>query len=133
MVLSHYGGGSFSIGSLTAFVGSFRDRLPGRGDEGILDLAAVEDKALLRSNLSAAAVHWHSDAAPAGRRPLPPTMLLAQSDKGFPNAIHRVWEPNLRGLGTESPTGTEVRQNRMSHKRDRAIILSETLWDPCDQ
>ena len=70
-------------------VGSFRDRLPGRDDEGILDFAVAEDKALLRSNLSAAAVHWHGDAAPAGRRLLPHTMLLAQSGKsqGFGDGV----------------------------------------------
>jgi len=36
--------------------------------KGILDLAVAEDRALLRSTLSAAAVQWHGDAALAGRR-----------------------------------------------------------------
>jgi hypothetical protein len=47
----------------------FRDRLQRRRHDGILDCAAAEDKALLRSNLSAAAVQWHGDAAMTGRRP----------------------------------------------------------------
>ncbi len=58
-------------------------------NEGILDLAVAEDKALLRSNLSAAAVQWHGDAAHVGRRSLTRIMLLAQSDKsqGFGDGV----------------------------------------------
>jgi hypothetical protein len=58
-------------------------------NEGILDLAVAEDKALLRSNLSAAAVQWHGDAAHVGRRSLAQIMLLAQRDKsqGFGDGV----------------------------------------------
>ena len=87
---------AFPDRSAGAQVGPFRDRLLRREDEGILDLAAAEDKALLRSHLSAAAVQWHGDAACTGRRPLVHTMLLAQSEKS-------------QGFGDRSPRATEVR------------------------
>jgi hypothetical protein len=68
---------------------SLYSHLPVRSAEGNLEHAAVEDKALLRSNLSATAVHWHGDAAGVGRRLLRQTMLLAQSGKsqGFGDRV----------------------------------------------
>ncbi len=47
---------AFSARTAGARVGSSRERLPREEDQGILGLAVGEDKALLRSNLSAAAV-----------------------------------------------------------------------------
>jgi len=70
----------------------FPDRLQIREDEGIIDLAAVKDRALLRSNLSASAVQWHGDAAHLGGRSFVQTMLLAQSGKSPPHArFGRAW------------------------------------------
>jgi len=59
--------------------------------ESILKRAVAEDKALLRSNLSAAAVHWHGDVAAV-------VCGVAFSLPCYwPKAI------NLRGPGTASP------------------------------
>jgi len=47
---------AFRERSVGTTMGPFRDDLHKRKDEGILDLAAVEDRALQRSNLSATEV-----------------------------------------------------------------------------
>ena len=57
--------------------GALRAPLQNGPDGGILGLAVAEDRALLRSNLSAAAAQWHGDAAYKGRRSLGTIMLLA--------------------------------------------------------
>ena len=90
----------FMVGLRSSRHESWHDRLPAGENNGILECAAVGDKALLRSNLSTAAVQWHGDAAEVGRRPLLPAMLLAPSEKsqGFgdrvPNSAGSVQEPD---------------------------------------
>ena len=64
------GCGRLGIGAPASPPGDFHKGLLMREDEGILGLAVAEDRALLRSNLSAAAVQWHGDAARTGRRSL---------------------------------------------------------------
>ncbi len=75
--------------------GPFRDALQSGQDEGMLDLAVAEDRAMLRSNLSAATVQWHGDAAHMGRRSFTHTMLLV-------NAINLLDTPAAGVLGSRS-------------------------------
>ena len=82
-----------------------------RKDEDIVGLAAAEDKALLRSNLSVVAVQWHGDAAHAGHRFFAQIMLLAQSGRS----------PPARPL--RACLDQEVRLNRMSLLRSPPLVI----------
>jgi hypothetical protein len=100
---------------------SLRGYLSVPRNEGTLACAAEENKALLRSNLSASAVQWHGDAAILERRSFVSCYWLKAENLPSPPArFGRVW---IAGASTQEPD--EPKKKVPSIRQD---LQSSTGW-----